>query len=115
LKKTATYFFILLLLTLLLIFAVYRDLSLLYFINMSFYVGGAVLFMGILGFVTQKGFFDGISYSFRRIFRAKYESGDEMEDIPRLSGIVSMDLRPALLSGLMLLVIMMISLYIYYL
>ncbi|SFB97685.1 protein of unknown function [Bacillus sp. OV322] len=114
-KKTATYFFILLLLTLLLIFAVDHELSLLHFINMSFYVGGAVLFIGILGFVTQKGFFDGISYSFRRIFRAKYESGDELEDIPRLSGIVSMDLRPALFSGLLLLAIMMVSLYIYYL
>ena len=68
LKSVIIQFLVLLSLTILISLVYYNEISLLTFINTSFILSSVVIFTVLLLFVTQKGFFDGISYGFRKIF-----------------------------------------------
>ena len=107
-----TSFFILL--AICLSFIIYHELSLVYFIDITFYLASSILLFSLLLFVIQKGLFDGIFYSFRKFFESQKPSG-EQEEISRLSNILSINLGVFFLIGLSLLVVVLGGLGIYYL
>ncbi len=100
-----------LLMTIFLSITVYNQLSLLHFINISFYFSSAYIFIGLLLFVTNQGFFDGISYGFRKLYRNKEE---HKEPIIPLSELISVSHTKLLHSGIILLLIMLVALWFYY-
>lgn len=105
-----------LLLTFLLSVIVHGEISLLHFINISFYFSSAYLVFGLLMLVVEKGFFDGISYSFRRVFKRNSisEAEEDVNDIPPLSQIVEIPYSPLLYSGSALMLIMLVTLWFWY-
>ena len=93
----------------------HQDLSLLNFINMTFYISGGLILLSLVTFVVQRGFFDIVFYSFRRVFQIQNQHiGEEKEDIPKLSDIISLSSSYSLVLGLIMLCIMLLSLAIYY-
>ncbi|WP_180954574.1 DUF3899 domain-containing protein [Bacillus sp. V5-8f] len=104
---TATSIFLVLLLSVLL----YRELSLLHFINLTFYIAGGLLSVSLLAMVTQKGFFDAIFLSFRTVL----DRTDNKEEKKPLSKLISFDYSTLFSVGISLLVIMLAALSLYYL
>ncbi|MFS0782881.1 DUF3899 domain-containing protein [Bacillus sp. 1P06AnD] len=106
-----------LLASVLLSFIAYKQLALLHFINISFYFSSAYIMAGLLILVVDKGFFDGMSYSFRRLFKrnSSSEAGEDVNDIVPLSQLVNLPYSSLLISGFILLGIMLISLMVFYL
>ena len=93
----------------------HHALSLLDFINMTFYISGGLILLSLVTFVVQRGFFDVAFYSFRRVFQIQNQHiGEEKEDIPKLSDIISLSSSYSLVLGLIMLCIMLLSLAIYY-
>jgi len=103
-----------LLLTFILSLLVYQEISLLHFINISFYFCYAYISIGIFLYVVNNGFFDGISYSFRKMFRRNNKE-EETDKIVPLSEIMPIPHSLLLRSGVILVFIMCISLVLYYL
>lgn len=94
----------------------HQALSLLNFINMTFYISGGLILLSLVTFVVQRGFFDVVFYSFRRVFQIQNQHvGEEKEDIPKLSDIISLSSSFSLVLGLIMLCIMLLSLAVYYL
>ncbi|MFJ7637478.1 DUF3899 domain-containing protein [Peribacillus sp. NPDC097225] len=94
----------------------HQALSLLNFINMTFYISGGLILLALVTFVVQRGFFDVVFYSFRRVFQIQNQHvGEEKEDIPKLSDIISLSSSFTLVVGLILFCIMLLSLAVYYL
>lgn len=85
-------------------------LSLLSFINSSFYIVGAILTLSLLLLVIQKGFFDVTFMSFQKLGRSQDEKGD----IRKLSEIITLPYVHFFIMGLILCIIMLGSLYFYY-
>ena len=102
-----------LLLTILLSLTVHGQLSLLHFINISFYFSSTYIFIGLLIFVTNQGFFDGISHGFRKLFKSNTNEADKNEIVP-LSQLISIPHAQLLYSGLIVLLIMFVCLWFYY-
>lgn len=102
-----------LLLTLILSLLFHQEISLLHFINISFYFCYAYISIGILLLIVNNGFFDGISYSFRKLLRRNNQ--EEESEITPLSEIVTIPHSLLLKSGILLILIMCIGLVIYYL
>ncbi|MRX73608.1 DUF3899 domain-containing protein [Bacillus lacus] len=93
----------------------YSEITLLSFINISFLISGALLLSGLLILVTQGGFFDAITHSFRSVFHTNSAvDKDDMERIRPLSELVSLEVSPIFLSGLLLAVLMLAGLFMYY-
>lgn len=93
----------------------YQDISLLNFINMTFYIGGGLILFSLVTFVIQRGFFDIIFYSFRRLSQINNKHLEEdKEDIRKLSDVVSVPTSFSLVIGLIMIGIMLISLVFYY-
>jgi len=90
------------------------DSTFLHFINITFYFYSTYIFIGLLLFVVNRGFFDGISYSFRKMFRSQHQE-DNQKEIEPLSHIITIHYSPLLYSGLGLLLVNLFSLFIYYL
>ena len=90
------------------------DSTFLQFINITFYFYSTYIFIGLLLFVVNGGFFDGMSYSFRKMFKRQHQEDDQKEIEP-LSQIITIPYFPLLYSGLGLLLINLLSLFIYYL
>ncbi|PLS15468.1 hypothetical protein CVD28_22395 [Bacillus sp. M6-12] len=94
----------------------YKSISLLYFIDILFYISGALLLFSLLTLVVRKGFFDAMFYSFRKVFGPQKIGGDlDEEDIPLLSSLIGFEYAGTFLVGLSLLAIMLVALFIYYL
>ena len=102
-----------LILTLILSLLFYQEISLLHFINISFYFCYAYISIGLLLFIVNNGFFDGISYSFRKVFRRNNKE-DENEEIVPLSEMMTIPHSLLLKSGVILIFVMCISLIFYY-
>ncbi|MFC0271985.1 DUF3899 domain-containing protein [Metabacillus herbersteinensis] len=102
--------------TIFLSFIIYQELKLLYFINISFLITITCLFISLLTLTVKAGFFDGISYGFRRMFVSKGTelSKDEVEEMKPVSELISFDFSPLLFTGLALGLVMLIGLYFYY-
>ncbi|MFY4774339.1 DUF3899 domain-containing protein [Metabacillus sp. RGM 3146] len=115
-KKSIRLFLIAFLLTFIVSLVRYHSITFLYFINISFVISFALLFCGLFVYVTQGGFFDAITYGFRRVFQSqgKELAKEEVNEMQSLSELISLDYHPLLISGGALAVIMLICLGIYY-
>ncbi|KKI93698.1 hypothetical protein WQ54_03115 [Bacillus sp. SA1-12] len=102
--------------TILLSFLIYHKLTLLHFINLSFFIAGAFLFLALLTITVKGGFFDGITYGFRRTFisKGKVLSKNEVKEMKPISEMITFHYSPLLINGLLMLAIMLIALFIYY-
>jgi hypothetical protein len=94
----------------------YRELSLINYINISFYIASILLFISLIVFTVNSGFFDAISYSFRIVFTSKdnddrKKSFDEMTP---LSELVTINTQPLLVIGLLDFILMLAALFLYY-
>jgi hypothetical protein len=97
-------------------FAWFKDITLLNYINISFYIASILLLVSLLIYTINSGFFDNISRSFRHIFASKgsYTQKEKEELIP-LSAIISVNYHPLVIIGFLDLLLMFIALTVYYL
>lgn len=104
-------------LVLLLSLLFYREITILHYINISFYISGVLLAVCLFLLVSQGGFFDGITQGFRRTFQSKGKDLDkeEVEEMRLFSELLSIEYMPFLLAGLLLAATMLGSLFVYYL
>ncbi|RSD29404.1 DUF3899 domain-containing protein [Mesobacillus subterraneus] len=93
----------------------YGGLSLLNYINISFYVASILLFTSLMVFTINSGFFDTMSYSFRTVFAGKEEKKKSFEEMTPLSELITFNANPLLVVGLLDFLLMLAALYIYYL
>ncbi|MGG3799435.1 hypothetical protein [Metabacillus fastidiosus] len=116
-KKTIIIIAVSLVLAIFLPFIFHGKISLLLFINSTFFISGAYLFLTLFAMTVKSGFYDGITFGFRRLFmtNGKYLSRREAESMIPLSRIVTFNQAPLLISGLLLFFIMLFCLFIYYL
>lgn len=103
-------------LTILLSFIIYQELTILSFINISFFFAIGLLFISFLTITVKGGFFDGITYGFRRMFvsKGKELSKQEVHEMTPVSELLTFDHSPFLLSGLILTAIVVIGTFFYY-
>lgn len=95
----------------------YREITLLHYINISFYISGILLFISLFLLVAEGGFFDGITQGFRRTFQSKGREleKEEVEEMRLFSELLSIEYMPFLLAGLFLAATMLAGLMLYYL
>ncbi|CAM3770272.1 DUF3899 domain-containing protein [Mesobacillus thioparans] len=95
----------------------YRNLTLLTYINISFYIASALLFTSLIVYTINSGFFDTMSNSFRTVFAKKEEGGKKkaFEEMTPLSELVTFNANPLLIIGIMNFAFMLAALYVYYL
>lgn len=95
----------------------FKEISLLIFINVSFYVASAMLFTSLMIYTVNSGFFDTMSYSFRAIFASSDENEKKrsIEEITPLSEMVTINTFPVLAIGLFDFILMLAGLFFYYL
>lgn len=94
----------------------YQEISLLHYINISFYVSGVLLFASLFLLVAEGGFFDGITQGFRRTFQSKGRDLDkrEVEEMRLFSELLRVEYTPFLFAGLLLAATMLAALAVYY-
>ena len=95
----------------------YNNLSLLNYINISFYISSFLLFTSLMIFTVNSGFFDAISYSFRTVFSGK-ENDDKLksfDEMTPLSEMVNINTHPLLIVGILNFALMLAGLFVYYL
>jgi hypothetical protein len=116
-KRIGMYVMTLLIFILLCSLILYKEITLISFINLSFYVSSLLILFSLLVFVVQKGFFDGVSYGFRKLFKRnnkdRFGSYEQEDEILPLSEMIRISFSPLLISGLILLLFMLIGLWIY--
>ncbi|WP_223700689.1 DUF3899 domain-containing protein [Sutcliffiella deserti] len=118
-KHSLIYFVILLFLSIIVGVIYYNNFSLLVFINTSFFVSGTLLSFSLLILVTQNGFFDGITYGFRKVFASRQADKEleqdirnEMRDPSEL--LDPIHVSPMIIGSSLLFLCMLFSLLVYY-
>lgn len=94
-------------------FISHKKISLLSYINITFYVSAALILTSLLLYTIHSGFFDVISRSFNMVF-SRGEEKREWEDIPVLSELITFKHKPLLWYGMFMGISMLIALYFYY-
>ncbi|MCG1020109.1 DUF3899 domain-containing protein [Sutcliffiella horikoshii] len=118
-KVSIIFFFVLLGITLIAGYYYYEAIDLLAFINTSFTISSILLFLSLLTTVTKRGFFDGITYSFRRIFASSQPDKQLEDDIrnemrPPSELLQPLSIQPMLFASVLLFLCMLVSLFIFY-
>ncbi|MGG3888312.1 DUF3899 domain-containing protein [Metabacillus fastidiosus] len=115
-KKTVIIIGISLVLAILLPIIFHGEISLILFINSTFFISGTYLFLILLTMTVKSGFYDGITFGFRRLFttNGKYLSRWEAENMTPSSKLITFNQVPILISGLTLFFIMLCCLFIHY-
>lgn len=90
----------------------HQKLTLLIYINISFYIASMIIFASLLVFTVNSGFFDTMSYSFRTIFSG--EKKKQMNEMTPLSEMIGINANPLLIVGLMNFFLMLAGLVVYY-
>jgi hypothetical protein len=90
----------------------HQELSLLTYINISFYVASMMIFTSLLVYTVNSGFFDAMSYSFRTVFSG--EKKKTMDEMTPLSQMVGIDTNPFLVVGVLNFFLMLAGLFFYY-
>jgi|SRR5579875_809954 len=96
----------------LLSFIFYHKISLLSYINISFYISAVFLLLSLLIYTIQSGFYDVISKSFNMIGSRGIKR--KFSEVPALSELVTINKKPLLVHGLVSGLFMLIALVIYY-
>lgn len=112
-KKKIIYFFSAQLLIILFILLAYKHINLEAYIDISFYVGGAVTFLGLITYVMSGGFFDLYASSSRKFFTRKHIR-DDIVSMRLPSEVFSFSPKPILALGLSILACTCIALFFYY-
>jgi hypothetical protein len=94
-------------------FIFYRKVSLLSYINISFYFSSLLLLTSLLLFTVHSGFYDVITRSFSYAF-SRGHNKRRFDEIPRLSELVTIDEKPLLFYGLVNGLFMAIALLVFY-
>jgi Domain of unknown function (DUF3899) len=112
-KRKIISFLVIQLIILTLMLITHGPLTLTSYINISFYIGGFITFIGLMTYVVSGGFFDIFVTSTRKVFTPKHmkKTANEMR-VP--SDIFSFPYKPILALGLSCLVCMGIALVVYY-
>lgn len=92
---------------------VYKNIQLVSYINMSFFVGGTITFIGLMTYVVSGGFFDFFTASTRKIFTPRYMR-KEAKQMRLPSEVFSFPYKPIIALGLSSLLCMSIALFIYF-
>lgn len=89
---------------------------LLEYINFTFMVGGVLFFLGLTILLMSSGFLDATVYGFRRVFlvNGKALSKEEVDEMRKLSDLITIRYSPFLISGALVLLCMGLALFIYY-
>lgn len=114
-KKTMIWTVAMVLLSLILSLVLYHEITLRSFLDMIFYITGCLLIFSLFTLVLQKGFFDVIHYSFRKVSPSKSTETEEEGEMRRLSDLITLNLSIPFSTGFILLLILIIGLYVYYL
>ncbi|WP_407936282.1 DUF3899 domain-containing protein [Litchfieldia alkalitelluris] len=93
----------------------YKEFSLLHFINITFGFSSIFILFGLLTFITKKGFFDGITYSFRKLYKhtTRYQVIEDLDEMRMPSETINNIPFIFLITGVSLLFIMIIALLLY--
>ncbi|MEH7085239.1 DUF3899 domain-containing protein [Neobacillus drentensis] len=91
----------------------YHKISLLSYINISFYFSAGLLLTSLLVFTIHSGFYDVISRSFSFAFQ-RGQNKRRFDEIPPLSELVTFNQKPLVFYGLINGLFMLIALVIYY-
>ncbi|TYS61077.1 DUF3899 domain-containing protein [Sutcliffiella horikoshii] len=118
-KSSLVFFLILLLATFGTSWIYYGGINLLTFINTSFTISSIFIFISLFTLVVQKGFFDGITYSFRRIFASTQPDKELEQDIrnemrPPSELLQPLSTQHIFTASMLLFLCMLISLFMYY-
>ncbi|ART75801.1 hypothetical protein B4U37_07050 [Sutcliffiella horikoshii] len=118
-KSSLVFFLILLLATFGTSWIYYGGINLLNFINTSFTISSIFIFISLFTLVVQKGFFDGITYSFRRIFASTQPDKELEQDIrnemrPPSELLQPLSTQHIFTASMLLFLCMLISLFMYY-
>lgn len=94
-------------------FIFYGEISIVSYINISFYISFALLLAFLLIFTIQSGFYDAIfkSFNFALSFRTNKR---RFEDVPGLSELVTINKNPFLFYAIINGLFMVIALVVYY-
>jgi hypothetical protein len=90
-----------------------HKISLLSYINISFYISAALLLSSLLVYTIQTGFYDVISKSFN-LAASRGTDKRKFSEVPALSELVTIDKKPLLFHGLVSGAFMLLALFIYY-
>ncbi|WP_060206404.1 DUF3899 domain-containing protein [Sporosarcina koreensis] len=111
-KKIALNVIVNQLLILVLVLILHRKLTILEYINISFYLGSLFLAIGILVLILQSGFFDFFSTSMKKVLSRKHEQ-TELTSMRPPSEVISMKASFFFRSGLPIILFMLVALYFY--
>jgi len=112
-KKKAIFFIIAQLVIVALMLLIYKNMSLTSYINMSFFVGGLIVFSGLMIYIVSNGFFDLFTVSMRKVFTPKRYQEDAGE-MRAPSQLLDFPVVPFFQLGGAILLGMFIGLFIYY-
>ena len=112
-KKKIIYFFSAQIIIVLVMLLTSKHIDLEAYINVSFYIGGLVTFIGLVTYVVSGGFFDLYVSSSRKFFTRKHVR-DEIENMRLPSEVFSFSPKPLLALGLSILACTCIGLLFYY-
>lgn len=113
-KKLVNWFIASQLLIIAMMLLIIKEVTLTSYINMSFFVGGTITFIGLLVYVVSNGFFDIFTMSFRKVFSSKRSLVDT-ESMRAPSELLDFQTKPFFQLGGSILLAMLIALTIYYL
>jgi Domain of unknown function (DUF3899) len=90
-----------------------HKITLISYIDISFYVSSLLLFTSLLIYIIKRGFFDVMSKSFSLAFKPG-QSKRKFDDIPSLSELIQINPKPLLFYGSITGLWMLIALVCYY-
>ncbi|WP_025784531.1 DUF3899 domain-containing protein [Sporosarcina sp. D27] len=90
-----------------------EGMSLLAYINSSFYVGGLLLFVGGIIYIFRTGSFDFFNSSMRKVFSFK-QRNEDLESLRSPSEVFSKSPRVLFLTGIPIFIMMLIAMAFYY-
>lgn len=92
----------------------YHNISILSYINISFYISSALLLSSLIVYTIQSGFFDTISKSFNLAF-SRGNNKRKFQDVPGISELITFDNKPLFFYGFVNFLLMLLALAFYYL
>ncbi|PIC70321.1 hypothetical protein CSV77_09605 [Sporosarcina sp. P16b] len=96
------------------VYSVYDKISLLGYINVSFFVSGFLLFIGALVFIIRTGSFDFFMKSTRKVFALKGQR-EALDSMRAPSETISMSPAWFFTAGIPTFLLMIVALLVYYL
>ncbi|RTZ56030.1 DUF3899 domain-containing protein [Bacillus sp. SAJ1] len=113
-KRLVWWFFPSQILVFLLSFIRYHAIGLLQYINISFIIGGILLFISISIFILNTGFFDVTAEGFRRVFNKNKLTKEDLDEMRPVSELITFNYKPMFLNALIMLLLMAFALILYY-